>query len=64
MLVKKELDAIQDTFAGVDGGLSFMKLKGFLKVVSDQAKKGVPEADEVLTVVRRFHKLILIASRT
>ena len=60
--LKAAMDDILDVMAGADGGVGFMRLCVFINGMDERAKKGDEAAQQVLEQVRRFRRLINIAT--
>jgi hypothetical protein len=58
---KTALRNILDTMTGTDGGSRFMKLRWFLEAMDKKATNGDPSAEEVISVMKRFSRMIDIA---
>ena len=52
---------ILDTMTGADGGGSFMKLRWFLEAMDKKAADGDKPAEEVITIMKRFARMIDLA---
>lgn len=60
--IESDLLAIMAVFSGEDGG-GFMSLRNFIEAMDARAVNGDRAADQVLDVVRRFAKLIVLAKQ-
>lgn len=59
--LKEAINDIMDTFAGADGGISFVNLRSILENMDKEAGNGNLSAQEILEVVYRFHRLVKMA---
>jgi hypothetical protein len=55
------LDPLLECFGGSDGGMSFINLRVFLKIMVERANNGEIDAEKVLSVAERFIRLVEVA---
>jgi hypothetical protein len=60
--LKVTVDKIMDVFTGADGGVDFSKFCLFINAMDERAVKGDKAAQQVLEQLRRFHRLVNIAT--
>lgn len=54
---------ILDVFTGADGGGSFMDFRTFVETMDQRASEGDKAAEELISIVRRFSRLLDTAER-
>lgn len=59
----KDFETIVDCLTGADGGVSFVRLQGFIEEMEKRANADDTAADQVLTIVYRFANLIRLANK-
>jgi hypothetical protein len=62
--VTEALQAVLDMATGVDGGISFVKLKFMLESVEKQAQSGDRDAQEIIRMVKGFANLVRYAENS
>lgn len=60
--LKVAVDDIMDVMAGADGGVSFARFCMFINSLDEKSKRGDRAAQQVLEQVRRFHRLVKVAT--
>lgn len=60
--LKATMEAIVDCIACGDGGMQFVQLHHCLEQLAEQEAAGDNAAGQVLDVVRKFHRLIQVAT--
>ena len=56
--VMELLNPILDCFAGADGGVTYVKLRGMLVGLQEQASEGDDYAMQIMAIVTQFSKLV------
>ena len=54
---------ITDVFTGADGGVAFVKFCSFMQNMEQQAVEGNAAAKDILQIVKRFARLLEVASK-
>lgn len=60
--LKAAIDDIMDVMAGADGGVGFSRFCMLINSLDEKSKRGDKAAQQVLEQVRRFHRLVKVAT--
>jgi hypothetical protein len=60
---RRDFADILATFSGADGGVDFVRLRALIEDMDQQATQGVETAEQVIQVMRRFARLIVVARK-
>ena len=60
---KEAFDNILNTMTCADGGVAFVKFRSFIEDFDNRASKGDDGAEQLITLMRRFSKMIDVAQR-